>query len=112
MKNTKIIVITALCIMLCGCSNSKASNISDINTDTLKEQTEQFLSGNNTSELNMFNEGVVLDTDDACNTKKENWNQCYLSNNAFYVQTDTYMYRFQFDSNNKIASYIKYTLEG
>jgi hypothetical protein len=39
--------------------------------------------------------------------------QYYYFNNAIYLQVnDKYMYRFQLDDNDKVASYIKYSILG
>lgn len=36
----------------------------------------------------------------------------YYSVGAVYLQSGTYMYRFQLNSNNEIDSYVRYSLEG
>lgn len=120
-KLLSILMILLVVISLCACGETTMEHETNIYRDvTLTEkESEQLLSEilhfvENTGsgrELSMFADDLTIDTDDIVSGIGVKDIHYYISSNAAYLQIDNLMYRFQFNSNNSVVSYIKYTVE-
>ena len=114
--------IMTIGLTITGCGNT-ATQVPD-QTQESRQITIQDTEGYKAAALNVihgsepdetiFGETFVMQTDDI-NPNAE-INNSYICNNSLYIQTGSsensaYMYRFQLDNDNKIISYIKYTVE-
>lgn len=92
-------------------SRREVSLTDEENMDLYNELTYLIEGVGTASSLDWINNDVYISDSDlieALGTKNIKY---YVAKNAAYIQVDNYMYRFQFDNNNKVESYIKYTLE-
>lgn len=110
----KGLLLIIISIILCGCSLKAEPEVIDTYKNTFearalqiknKEETLKYLvdiiHGDETAEFKL----KLGDT-----TKEEITNH-YFFNNGAYVQVGETMYRFQFDENGKVKSYILFELE-
>lgn len=119
----KIALILLACLMLTACEKktpqmedqtqaSRTVEVQDI--ELYKNAALDVIQGKD-ADVNVFTEEFKFDFADAIQSAEiNNW---YIFNNSLYIQTGTdqnnaYMFRFQFNQDNKIESYIKYTVEG
>ena len=118
-KLAVMIILTIAMSSLMGCSSKGKSkqeyegiliaNASNIDKEQVQEDTISFLTGTDTSKLKSYSDDLKLDWNDTCNSAKNA--KTYLSNSAYYLQYGDNMYRFQFNNDGKIESYIKYKVE-
>lgn len=121
MKSKLAVMIILMIAMssLMGCSSNGKSkqdyegiliaNASNIDKKQVQEDTISFLTGTDTSKLKSYSDDLKLDWNDTCNSAKNA--KTYLSNSAYYLQYGDNMYRFQFNNDGKVESYIKYKVE-
>lgn len=121
-KLAKLLVLCMLSLVLIACGNNTGldSDTLDYRNVTLSdEQSEQLITEiahfientGSSKELDMFDDSVVIDKADITTGAGVTDYNCYISSNAAYFQIGNSMYRFQFNSANKIISYIRYTVE-
>jgi hypothetical protein len=106
------ITLTALSSAACGSTKTTTSQSnSGIQYDyvTIEDECMKFISGTDTTELPNFEQDVELDSNDI--TTSTDSALKYASNSAVYIQIARYMYRFQLNSDGKVQSYIKYSVE-
>lgn len=118
-KLAVMIILTMAISSLMGCSSNGKSkqdeegiliaNASNIDKEQVKDDTIRFLTGTDTSKLKSYSDDLKLDWNDTCNSAKNA--KTYLSNSAYYLQYGDNMYRFQFNNDGKVESYIKYKVE-
>ena len=119
-KLAVMIILTIAMSSLIGCSSNGKSrhnddegiliaNASNIDKEQVQEDTISFLTGTDTSKLKSYSDDLKLDWNDTCNSAKNA--KTYLSNSAYYLQYGDDMYRFQFNNDGKVESYIKYKVE-
>jgi hypothetical protein len=123
-----LLVITQVSIISTGCATLDAiKNVTTESSDTQSKFTDvsRTVTMSNpdqykTDIVNMIQTGTVASE---CDEEFEfnevdivsdiEVKQYYYFNNAIYLQiNDKYMYRFQLDDNDKVASYIKYSILG
>ena len=121
-KLLSIITVLTLAISLCACtSNTSVDDETNVyrNVTLSDEESEQLLNEilhfiENTGsgkELYMFADDLSISTDDIVTGVGVKSVKYYVSGNAAYLQIDNLMYRFQFNNDNVVVSYIKYTVE-
>ena len=112
-KITNFILTCFICICLCGCGsivNNKETEAFD--KQEISMQVKSFISKGNSDKLTYFDSTVKLLSGDECNLDDKAGTQEYMSNSSYYLQYGNYLYRFQFNKDNKIDSYIKYKVRG
>ena len=115
-QKIKIIALLLIVITLCGCNERPEPTDYTVQSRTVTIDNKQLYANElltliKTGETQsiciesfIFNELDIVS--DAV------MKQCYYFNGSIYMQiSDTYMFRFQLDSENKVESYIKYSLE-
>lgn len=105
-------------IILSGCSSVKEDTSVDFTEQSRTvsiENTEQYINDlkafiETGEKTEIFTESIeMFDVDKVSNAEIK---QHYEFNGSIYIQVnDTYMYRFQLNKENKIESYIKYSIE-
>lgn len=111
-------VILFAVIILSGCSSVKDDTPTDFTEQSRTvsiENTEQYINDlkkfiETGEKTEIFTENIAMfDVDKVSNAEIK---QHYEFNGSIYIQVnDTYMYRFQLNKENKIESYIKYSIE-
>lgn len=121
-KVVKLLVFIALSLSLSACGNKvnlDKETLEYRNVTFTKDESEKLLieiihfieNTGSSDEFIMFNSNVSIDSNDITSGAGVSNYKYYISSNAAYFQIGNTMYRFQFNSSNKVASYIKYTVE-
>ena len=115
--NNKIKIITMITLFLLftiGCGKADTNSIDNTtygyNKDTIESEIKEFLIGESTNNLESFDNELKINTEDLYGGPTDGM-LVYYTNGAAYLQIDRYMYRFQFNKQHIITSYIKYNLE-
>lgn len=116
-KRALIAVTSILALSLTGCSSSVgikniSDNVLDINKVEIESAVIGIITSGEVSENNeMFASDFSFTPVDSEIMEYDGDYKMYFSENAVYVQVNRSMYRFQFNADRRISSYIKYSLE-
>lgn len=118
--NKKIFIVAVLVtITLTGCTfnTNNTNDLTEISRtveiedkEQLLNEVKQFITTEKTDEFKYISSELSINNSDVLDTIQDDC-EYYLFKGSFYLQTDNYMYRFQFNKDNIIESYIKYNLE-
>ena len=116
MRKRFIAVLLLSCVLTaCGSNtpveinnNLKANII--YNKDIVRSDVNLLLTTGEIEKTSSFSTDFAFDMSDMTSIADDY--RDYVSDGAYYIQTGTYMYRFQFNNEGLIVSYIKYNLEG
>lgn len=113
MKIKKLLAFSILATLMltsCGVNSTPVkNNKTEIVYDTTTIQASVMNLIQTGEKDSSFTEEFSFDTEDMLSVIESCKN--YYSQGAYYIQTSTYMYRFQLSEDGKIESYIKYNLE-
>lgn len=111
-------ILLALIMCLTGCQSTTITQqtnnfINEENKENYKNTLLNFIkTGEIPQEESIFSQNFIESIDDIRKIENAEIKQCYFSNNAIYIQiNDMYMFRFQFNTEEKIDSYIVYKIE-
>lgn len=120
-KIIQLVLVLTFVLSLTACGEkSKEHETNEYRTVILNEDENKqlledmlhFVENNGSgAELIMFSDDLVIRAEDivtGAGVKDINY---YVSSNAAYLQVGSNMYRFQFNRNNQVISYIKYEVE-
>lgn len=116
MKKTTIVIMLIIFILnLTGCEVNESSNSNlsfTVDEQRIQLEIERFIKGEEQHEPIYF-KGIQIRDEDIIDAVLDfSSAQHYISENAYYYQISNTMYRFNFDNDNSIRSYIKYNIEG
>lgn len=105
-KLIRIVTVLIMACILCSCGEHSNSN-NAIQLGNIENDLLNFIQTGEKSEL--FTDSIRISTEDVY--EGATINNIYTFDYSIYLQVNKSMYRFQFNENNMIESYIKYELE-